>query len=117
MRQLFILLSVSLFAGCGEVTWIVLEIESALAVTEEVDELQCWVRDPYDDSQLTTFTIPLSEGDEFPMTILLEPEGDKPNPLRVQLDGRKANQAVASVSFDVTWKANADNFPEPVTLQ
>lgn len=106
-----------LLAGCGEVTWILLEIESTLQVTEEVDELEGWVREPEGGAQISTFEIPLSESDSFPMTILLEPSSDNPNPLLIQLEALKADQTVASVAFEVQWKAGADNFPEPITLQ
>lgn len=118
MRHAIPFILFSLVAGCGEVTWIVVEVDISPAVTEEIDELECEVRVPVvDGATLTSFEIPLGADDGFPMTILLEPEGDKPNPLRVQIDALHATVRVATVTFDVPWKANADNFPDRVTLE
>ena len=118
MRHTIAFILLWLVAGCGEVTWIVLEVDVSSALTEEIDELECEVRVPVTDgATLTSFEIPLAADDEFPMTILLEPEGDKPNPLRVQIDALHATVRVATVTFDVPWKANADNFPDRVVLE
>jgi hypothetical protein len=101
-RALLSLLTAGLLSGCGEVSYIVLEVHADLQ-EGDANSLQVIMIDPGNQSELRKFDLNL-DGKSFPVDVVLEPSDDTPEQLEEQVTALLDGTPVARIRTTHDWK-------------
>ncbi|OGQ83367.1 MAG: hypothetical protein A2289_06400 [Deltaproteobacteria bacterium RIFOXYA12_FULL_58_15] len=96
--------------GCGS-SLIILEIDASRSVPDEVDSLYITTLDSADPTggALADIDLPLEEGDDFPIEVLLEPSDSTPAEIQHRVIARLGGVQVLEKLVQHKWKEGLTN--------
>jgi hypothetical protein len=99
----FVIAMAGMLAACGPRAFVEVTAESALAPPAETDNLDLTLFAVDGDAPLAAHSFPLTEGDVFPLVLVLEPDASAPHELRIHLVATLAGEPVAAAGIRHTW--------------
>ena len=111
-RALGLLLAIVAW-GCGDESYIILEIDSGLTIPSQIDRLDILHSDG--NGAIVTNTVALEAAATFPVTVLFEPKKPVPQEVYVRVEGYLGTMLVADQTGQYAWKSGVRN-QVPITL-